>query len=411
VVTIFGTRRGRTGRGSTRAAGALAALGLAIAVFAAACPAEETAMPDTPLPRVSTGQDGRIAVETDLLKADVTPTGYVSGVAGGTLVDKTTGARDHSFGLDIVDFLMGPGDRPGSTYESGTLFHGNIAKHYIEGPQVCTQAKRIEAQVLRGPDFVAVRQRWTWTDPAPGYTGGSVWRQTLVFPMGRRHFLAADSVTCAGAAENVFLRIDMPGHIRHTRGDTFREVYLSYEGRIPASDFYEDFPPDARHLYRRGEKPLPKRFIRARLLRGEGAPYLAGITLDPAAVWEAWCHQRGYVCFIQEIGGWKVRPGDHFGAAYAVGYFDSVQAMETAADGMAGYTSLEVTPEAWVLSEGVLVPDPADPRAFGIVPQGAAEPPKTFRVLLHGRGEVTLNGLRVSVDGDRLAEVPGRPAK
>jgi hypothetical protein len=46
---------------------------------------------------------------------------------------------------------------------------------------------------------------------------------------------------------DLFYRIDMPGHIRHQKGDTFAQVYLSYHGLIPAAAFAEDFGPDAKY--------------------------------------------------------------------------------------------------------------------------------------------------------------------
>jgi hypothetical protein len=387
-----------------------AVLTLLLAVGAAAAGA-------APLPRAEPSDDGCIRIETDRLEAEVRTRGYVSGVAGGTLLDKATGARDRSFGLDIVDFLLGPGDRPGNTYDYGNAYHGRIAKHYVEGPQVCTQAKRLEAEIVRGGDFVAVRQGYTYTRPAAGFKAGSRWDQVLLFPMGRRYFLSADRVTSANAAECVFLRIDMPGHLKHKGGDTFDHVYLSYEGKVPASDFAADFPPDARHLYRRRDGAVPARFIRARKKPGTGGPYLAGITLDPGTVYEAWCHQRGYVCFIQEIGGLAVEPGDRFGAAYAVGYFDSVGAMQATADALRGFTSLAVTGDCWLLAEGIIVrngpggeaaggPGPA---RFRIVPQGRRPAPETWRVLAHGRGTAVINGRRVEIAGEQMVEVPGTP--
>ncbi|QDV36999.1 hypothetical protein [Tautonia plasticadhaerens] len=60
------------------------------------------------------------------------------------------------------------------------------------------------------------------------------------------------------------------------------------------------------------------------------------MTLNPADVYQAWCHQRGYVCLIQEIGGRLTRPGDTFGAAYVVGCFDDLDAMERAYDSHRG---------------------------------------------------------------------------
>ena len=361
-------------------------------------------MTQAPPPTAARGQDERILIETDRLAAEVWPNGYVSGVKAGTFLDKRTGARDHSFGLDIVDFLMGPGTEGGAPYEFGSAYHGNIAKHYIELPQICTQARHVDSELLVGSDFVAVRLGWQYTQAAPGYQPGSKWTQTLVFPAGRRYFLAADRIESANDVPNVFLRIDMPGHIKHTRGDTFEEVYLSYEGRIPAADFFKDFPPDARHLYQRGKGPLPARMIRARKIRGEGMPWLAGMTLDPATVYEAWCHQRGYVCFIQEIGGLAVRRGDFFSAAYAVGYFDSIAEMEAEFDRLRGFTSLAATKDYWLLAEGVIVE--AGAGRYRIVPQGRAPAPKSWRVLAHGRGEAVINGKPLRIDGERIFDVP-----
>ena len=366
-------------------------------------------MSDAALPRAARGTDERIEIETDRLKAEVWPRGYVSGVKANTLLDKKTGARDGSFGLDIVDFLMGPGAEGGAPYEFNNTVHGRIAKHYVELPQICTQAKRIESDVVVGRDFVAVRQWWRYTEAAPGYGAGSEWHQTLVFPMGRRWFLASDRITSANDVANVFLRIDMPGHLKHQRGDTFEEVYLSYEGRIPASDFVEDFPPDARHLYQRGKAPLPERFIRARKIRGDGMPWLAGMTLRPEMVYEAWCHQRGYVCFIQEIGGLAVKRGDRFAAAYTVGYFDSVKEMETTCDTLRGFTSLAATKDYWLLAEGVIVGEEDGKNRFRIVPQGRWPAPKTYRVLAHGRGKAVINGKTVTIDGEHIVEVPAKP--
>jgi alpha-L-fucosidase len=120
-------------------------------------------------------------------------------------------------------------------------------------------------------------------------------------------------LAAANSSEAMFLRIDMPGHIRHNKGDTFSEIYLSYRGRIPASEFLTDFPPDARFDYRRDRDPVPERFIRGYRLRdpatGKEGPWLIGMTLEPSVVWEAWCHQRGYVCMIEEFGGRPIRPG------------------------------------------------------------------------------------------------------
>jgi len=62
---------------------------------------------------------------------------------------------------------------------------------------------------------------------------------------------------------------------------------------------------------------------------GRPGPWLAGMTLDPSVVSEAWCHQRGYVCLIEEFGGRPVKAGESFSAAFIVGYFDSIEEMES----------------------------------------------------------------------------------
>jgi hypothetical protein len=291
-----------------------------------------------------------IFVETEGLSAEVRTEGYVSGVAGGTLLDKKTGARDLGFGLDIVDFLLEPRwDEPGISaglrYLRDLKLHGNLPKRYVELPQICTQAGKIGATTYRGKDFVAVKQSFRYTTATYGRKPGSLWEQCLVFPRHERYFFASDRITSANDLESVFLRIDMPGHLKHQKGDTFTEVYLSYEGQIPASDFSEDFPPDEKHLYHRDDKKIPSRFIRAYKIRGEDSPWLAGMTLNPASVYEAWCHQRGYVCFIQEIGGREVKRGEAFGAAYVIGFFDSIAEMKEICDKYRGWDGLEIVAE------------------------------------------------------------------
>ena len=175
----------------------------------------------------------------------------------------------------------------------------------------------------------------------------------MVFPAGKRYFISSDKITSVNASDAMFLRLDMPGHIKHKQGDTFSEVYLSYHGKIPSSQFTQDFPPDEKFHYLRGSNAAPKRFIRAYHLRdpqtGREGPWLAGMTLESSAVYEAWCHQRGYVCFIEEFGGKPIKPGESFSAAFIVGYFDSVEEMEKVYDQYAGHTGLEVNGRGWNL--------------------------------------------------------------
>jgi hypothetical protein len=310
--------------------------------------------------------DQRIEIETPQLAAAVKKQGYVTGIAAGTLLDKKTGFHDAGFGLDIVDWIMEPGSDEAyrdqlpkeMVYLFGNDYHGSRAKRSIEGPQICTQAKQLDPKVIRGDDFVAIEQSFHYRTAAPGKKTGSKWTQRIVFPEGKRYFVSSDRIDSVNDSEAMFLRLDMPGHIKHKNGDTFSEVYLSYHGRIPSSEFTQNFAPDEKFNYRRDAwekagKPLPERMIRAYHLRdpqtGKDGPWLAGMTLDPAAVSEAWCHQRGYVCMIEEFGGRPIRAGESFSAAFIVGYFDSIDEMHKVYDQHKGHSGLTVTAAGWKL--------------------------------------------------------------
>jgi hypothetical protein len=306
--------------------------------------------------------DDEIQISLPDLAASVRKQGYVSGVAAQSLFDKTTGFRDAGFGLDIVDWIMEPGSDEAYrskldqelVYRFNTPYHGKTPKRSIEGPQICTQAKRLNPRTILGKDFVAVTQQFQYRTAAPDRKTGSLWQQAIVFPEGKRYFISSDKIRAVNSSDAMFLRIDMPGHIKHTRGDSFSEVYLSYHGTIPASEFFEDFAPDEKFNYRRGLDKLPERFIRAYHLHdpktGKDGPWLAGMTLAPDVVSEAWCHQRGYVCLIEEFGGRPVKPGESFSAAFVVGFFDSIEEMHGIYDRYAGHTGLEVNADGWTLT-------------------------------------------------------------
>ncbi|MBD3181130.1 hypothetical protein GF312_02490 [Candidatus Poribacteria bacterium] len=299
--------------------------------------------------------DSEISIETNALHAKIQTEGYVSGISAGTLMDKKTNARDLGFGLCIVDFLLEPGkDEPGetNTYDYGDLYHGDIPKRYVELPQICTGAKKLPYEIVKAENFIAVKLWYKWKVATYGRKPGSLWEQILVFPENTRYFFCADRVTSVNTVKNLSLRVDMPGHLKHNKGDSFSQIYLSYYGTIPNTDFLEDFPPDARYRYLRGTDPMPERFIRAyQTLSGT---WLAGMTLNPAGVSEAWCHQRGYVCFIQENGREEVNEGETFSTAYVVGFFDSIEEMEKVYDHNIG------------LSDIILEPSFKDARSFKI---------------------------------------------
>lgn len=312
--------------------------------------------------------DDAVEIETDAIAASVRKRDYVSGVAERSFLDKRTGAREIGFGLHIMDFLMAPGWRD-DAYERDPKLHGELPKHYVEGPQICTQAKHLPLEVIRGNDFVAVRMRYTFHEPGAGYKAGSTWEQTLVFQPGARYVVSSESITSVNDADNLFYRLDMPGHIKHggAAGDTFEQIYLSYLGEgdeggeggevdgqgkfIPATEFAKDFGPDAKFLYQRRDARVPQRMIRAYQVKQDGkpGPWLAGMTLDPAAVSEAWCHERGYVSFIQELHGRPVKAGETFGAAYVLGWFDDVAEMHAIYDRHKGKSRIVVEGGMWRL--------------------------------------------------------------
>jgi hypothetical protein len=308
--------------------------------------------------------DQRIRIQTTAIESAIRKKGYVTGVEAGSFVDRKTGFRDLGFGLDIVDWIMEPGsdeayrdklagDLP---YLFNNSYHGKWPKRSIEGPQICTKAGELSPRVIQGADFVAIEQNYRYHLAAPGKKTGSRWQQTIVFPAGKRFFLSCDKVTTVNSSDAMFLRIDMPGHIKHNRGNTFSEVYLSYQGRIPAKEFFADFPPDERFYYVRQNGNVPKRMIRAYHIRdpktGKDGPWLAGMTLDPSDVSEAWCHQRSYVCMIEEIGGRPIKAGQSFSAAFLVGFFDSIDEMHAVYDQFAGHSELIVQDDGsgWKLS-------------------------------------------------------------
>ena len=77
------------------------------------------------------------------------------------------------------------------------------------------------------------------------------------------------------------------------------------------------------------------------------------MTLDPNVVSEAWCHQRGYVCLIEEFGGRPIKAGESFSAAFIVGYFDSIDEMEKVYDQYAGNVGLAADEKGWRLLKTV----------------------------------------------------------
>src|SRR4051812_16587830 len=312
----------------------------------------------------------------------------MTGIEKGSFLDKTTGFREIGDGLMVIDWLMEAGsdadwaekviakDGRGvgrySWYENETdparreytlLAHGSShRKRMVEGPQLCHRMKPVQPEVLRGKDFVAVTTTYRYEYAAPGHKAGSRWTQLIVFPKGERYFVLMDKIDSVNDSPELFLRNDTPGCVRHEKGDTFSEMYLSYLSgprglRIPSSEFFTPFPPDMKFGYRRDLNKTPEHFIRAYHLRdpktGKDGPWLAGLTLDPSVVYEAWASMRpgGIIVMIEEIHGRPTKVGDTFSAAHIVGYFDGIDEMHKVYGKYKGNTKLAVDGEGWRLKK------------------------------------------------------------
>lgn len=366
----------------------LAVLVLVATAWPAPSPAEPAG--DALWARV-TEDDTRIKIETDQLEAVIPkkdPKHWMTGIEKGSFLDKTTGFREIGDGLMVVDWLMEAGsDEAWSDdviapdgngvgryrwYTNETdparrnyaiMAHGTShRKRMVEGPQLCHRMKPVQPEIVRAKDFIAVTTTYQYEYAAPGRKPGSRWTQRIVFPKGERYFLLMDEIDSVNDSDEMFLRTDMPGCVRHEKGDTFSEIYLSYlsgpQGiRIPAGEFFTPFPPDLKFNYRRDLNKTPEHFIRAYHMRdketGEDGPWLAGMTLDPAVVYEAWCSQRpgGIIVLILEMHGKPVTAGESFSAAHLVGYFDTIEDMHAVYDRYQGHTALVVDPSGWRLVE------------------------------------------------------------
>ncbi len=337
-----------------------------------------------------TEDDRAIKIETDKLEAVIpkkNPKQWMTGIEKQSFLDKTTGFRELGDGLMVIDWLMEAGsdeayrDKLHATEERGLgsyLWHTNekdparIAhalnahgrshrKRAIEGPQLCPWMKPVKPEVIRGKDFVAVKTTYKYEYAAPGRKAGSQWTQLIVFPKGERFFVLMDKIDSANDSDEMFLRNDTPGCVRHDQGDTFSEMYLSYLSgpkglRIPSSEFFAPFPPDLKFGYRRDTHKTPEHFIRAYHIRdpktGKDGPWLAGLTLEPSVVYEAWASQRlnnNIIVMIEEIHGKKVKAGESFSAAHIVGFFDNIEEMHKVYDRHKGHTALAADEKGWRL--------------------------------------------------------------
>jgi len=361
--------------------------GLLIAMASAGSVAAEPPG-DRPWGRV-TEDDRAIKIETDKLEAVIpkkNPKQWMTGIEKGSFLDKATGFREIGDGLMVIDWLMeagsdeawrekvfapdghGVGRYTWFTNETeparksyALMAHGSShRKRMVEGPQLCHRMKPVQPEIIRGKDFIAVKTTYKYEYAAPGRKPGSRWTQLIVFPKGERYFVLMDKINSVNDSDEMFLRNDTPGCVRHEKGDTFSEMYLSYLSGpkgvcIPSSEFFTPFPPDLKFGYRRDTHKTPEHFIRAYHLRdkktGKAGPWLAGLTLAPSVVYEAWCSQRpgGIIVMIEEVHGKRVKAGESFSAAHIVGYFDTIEEMHKVYDRHKGHTALSADNSGWRL--------------------------------------------------------------
>ena len=337
-----------------------------------------------------TEDDRAIKIETDKLEAVIpkkNPKQWMTGIEKGSFLDKTTGFREVGDGLMVIDWLMEAGsdeawsdqviapDGHGvgrySWYTNETdpasrdyalMAHGSShRKRMVEGPQLCHRMKPVQPEVIRGKDFVAVKTTYKYEYAAPGRKPGSQWTQLIVFPKGERYFvldgqdrqrqrLARD----VPAQRHAGLRSPREG--RHVQRDV-PELPERPEGRahsvervLHAVSARLEVRLSPRHAQARREH-----FIRAYHLRdkktGKDGPWLAGLTLDPSVVYEAWCSQRpgGIIVMIEEIHGKPTKAGESFSAAHIVGYFDTIDDMHKVYDRHKGHTALAADKSGWRL--------------------------------------------------------------
>jgi hypothetical protein len=343
-------------------------------------------------PYAKATEDSRaITIETDKISAVIpknNPKQWMTGIEKQSFLDKQTGFREVGDGLMVIDWLMEAGsdavyadkltnERPPmgpeqylwheNETEPGRKAHALNAhgsthrKRMVEGPQLCPWMKPVQPEIIRGKDFVAVKTTYKYEYAAPGRKPGSLWTQLVVFPQGVRYFLLMDRIDTVNDSDEMFLRNDTPGCVRHDKGDTFSEMYLSYLGGpqgplIPSSEFFEPFPPDQKFGYRRDANKIPDHFIRAYHLRdpktGAAGPWVGGLTLEPEVVYEAWASQRlnnNIIVMIEEIHGKPTKAGDSFSATHIVGFFDDIPEMHALFDKHKGHTQLSADSQGWKL--------------------------------------------------------------
>ena len=226
-----------------------------------------------------------IQVDTDALEARIRKTGYVSGIAQGTFLDKKTGARDPGFGLHIMDFLLGPGWKDDS-YGRDEKYARQAAESLHRGAADLHAGEAARPVVVRGKDCVAVKMSFRFTQPdttasspAPcGSRRSSSSRQALR-PVRRTHHLGQRR-----RQPDLSHRHAGPRQAQGRR-HVFADLPELLTARFrPPSSSRTSRPMRAPLPARQGQGAAPPHDPRLPAPAGDKAgPWLGGLTLDPAS--------------------------------------------------------------------------------------------------------------------------------
>ena len=242
------------------------------------------------------------------------------------------------FGLHIMDFLMAPGWRDDG-YERDPKVHGNLPKHYVEGPQICTQAKELPVEIIRGE---GLRR-----GAAPLHVHTSPARATRpARPGSRRSSSSPACATCSppsgSPASTTWTTCSTASTCPATSSTTRQRRHLRAglpqlprQAASPPAAFTEDFGPDEKFLYQRKDGQVPERMIRAYQVKLDGKPGPVAGRHDARP--GGGRPRRGATSaatsrFIEELHRRHVKAGETFGAAYVVGWFDDVPQMQQTYD-------------------------------------------------------------------------------
>ena len=128
-----------------------------------------------------------------------------------------------------------------------------------KGRRSARRRRSLSPEVIRGKDFVAVKQSFQYRTAAPGKKTGSKWTQTIVFPAGKRYFVSSPTgSTRSTTARPCSCGSTCRGTSSTRKGDTFSEIYPELLDQADPGQGV------SRQLRPRREVPLPPRRLASR---------------------------------------------------------------------------------------------------------------------------------------------------